>query len=91
MPAWKLFQRRDKEEKFRSGRRSSCKKENRLSTRMFTNETAAMYAHLKKFGGTDKFSDAEKFALAMVEKSKRDEYAAYQAPEVKATGIRYPF
>jgi orotidine-5'-phosphate decarboxylase len=58
---------------------------------IFTNETAAMYAHLKKFGGTDKFSDAEKFALAMVEKSKRDEYAAYQAPEVKAAGIRYPF
>jgi orotidine-5'-phosphate decarboxylase len=58
---------------------------------IFTNETAAMYAHLEKFGGTGDFADAERFALAMVKKSIAEEYEAYQAPEVKAAGIRYPF
>ena len=58
---------------------------------IFGNETAMMYAHLEKFGGTGKISDIEKCSKKSVTSFKADEYNAFQTPKVKAAGIIYPF
>lgn len=58
---------------------------------IFGNETAMMYSFMEKFGGTGKVSDAEKCSLTAVKKFMAHEYAAFQTPEVKAAGIKYPF
>ena len=55
------------------------------------NETAMMYSFREKFGGTGKVADVEKCSLAAVNKHKGEEFEAYQAPEVKDAGIKYPF
>ncbi|MBI4779574.1 hypothetical protein HY797_03945 [Candidatus Falkowbacteria bacterium] len=58
---------------------------------IFIDETSKMYCFEKKFGGTGKVADMEKCALRAVNKFRELEYEAYQAPEVKDAGIRYPF
>ena len=58
---------------------------------IFINETAMMYCWQEKFGGTGNVADVEKCAVAAVKKHREEEYAAYQALEVKEAGIKYPF
>ncbi len=57
----------------------------------FTNETGMMFVWMKQQGGTGKISDVEKLTLKAVATFRKAEFKAYQAPEVKAAGIIYPF
>ncbi len=57
----------------------------------FTNETGMMYVWMENQGGTGKIHDAEMLSISATKKFQEAEYKAYQTPEVKAAGIRYPF
>lgn len=58
---------------------------------IFSSSRGTMYAHLKKYGGSGDVTKLDLDLVAAVKKFRENEYAAFQAPEVKAAGIAYPF
>lgn len=58
---------------------------------IFGSETAMMYVWMDDFGGTGRVRDAERLAMTAVETFQQNEYEAYQAKDVIAAGIKYPF
>jgi orotidine 5'-phosphate decarboxylase subfamily 2 len=58
---------------------------------IFSSSRGTMYSFMEKYGGSGKIGNLEKDLIAAVEKFRESEYEAFQAPEVKAAGIRYPF
>jgi len=57
----------------------------------FTNETGMMFVWMKQQGGTGRVRDTERLTIEAVRNFRKAEFNAYQAPEVKAAGIIYPF
>lgn len=58
---------------------------------IFSSSRGTMYAYLEKYGGSGKITSLEDDLVAAVSKFRQSEYEAFQSPDVKATGIRYPF
>lgn len=58
---------------------------------IFSSSRGTMYAFLEKYGGSGKIDNLESDLIAAVKKFRESEYEAFQASEVKAAGIRYPF
>lgn len=58
---------------------------------IFSSSRGTMYPFLEKYGGSGKVENLEKDLILAVDNFRKAEYEAFQAPEVKAAGIRYPF
>jgi hypothetical protein len=58
---------------------------------IFSSSRGTMYAHLEKYGGSGKVANLEHDLVAAVGRFRENEYAAYQAEDVRGAGIKYPF